>query len=208
MGYPGQIKKNNQTNLSEFLKLSPFFQKEYLKKEFKQYYNNEITKINSQIINQCLNFLQKNHKTYLKMPAHNLLIKNNNYFYLTKDIKNENFCIKCENKVILPNGGIVKKINQYTEKSNFEIHLNSQDIKLPLYITNRLVGMKMSVKNLSGTKKVKDILIDAKIPQPLKDKIPILIDSNNTVLWILGIKKSQLDKQENYDIIYKYEKEG
>ena len=101
---------------------------------------------------------------------------------------------------------MVKKITEYQEKNNFEIHLNSQDIKLPLFITTRSDGMKMAVKNLNGHRKVNDILIDKKIPKEKRDQIPILIDTNGTVLWILGVSKSKYDlaKDENYDIIYKY----
>ena len=84
--------------------------------------------------------------------------------------------------------------------------MNSKDLVLPLYITTRKKGMKMAVKNLNGQKKIKDILIDEKVSQAEKDEIPILIDSKGTVLWVLGLKKSKydLEKGENYDIIYKY----
>ena len=66
----------------------------------------------------------------------------------------------------------------------------------------------MEIKNLNGSRKVNDILIDKKIENQEKDEIPILIDSNQTVLWILGVSKSKYDviNEEKYDIIYKYEK--
>ena len=118
----------------------------------------------------------------------------------------DTFYIKLEEEVTLPNGDMVKKIPGYTEKSNFEIHLSSKKITLPLYLTTRKNGMKMAVKNLEGHKKVNDILTDKKIPKEKRDQIPILIDTNGTVLWILGVSKSKYDlaKDENYDIIYKY----
>ena len=66
----------------------------------------------------------------------------------------------------------------------------------------------MAVKNLNGSKKVKDILIDEHILPTQKDEIPIMIDQEGKVLWILGIKKSKYDrdKNEKCDIIYKYER--
>ena len=66
----------------------------------------------------------------------------------------------------------------------------------------------MKVKNLNGSKKVKDILIDEHVLPSKKDEIPIMIDSNGEVLWILGLKKSKydLDNYEKCDIIYKYER--
>ena len=110
---------------------------------------------------------------------------------------------------VLANNHILKKVDNYTEKSNNEIHLNSKELSLPLYIVKREVGMRMQVKNLLGTKKVNDILIDSKIPKEQKDLVPIMVDSKGNVLWILGLKKSKYDieKNGNYDIIYKYTKE-
>jgi tRNA(Ile)-lysidine synthetase-like protein len=49
--------------------------------------------------------------------------------------------------------------------------------------------MKLQV----GTKKVKDILIDQKIPTPIRENL-ILLASRDKVLWIPTIKKSLQDK--------------
>lgn len=86
--------------------------------------------------------------------------------------------------------------------------MNSEDITLPLYIKSRENGMKMEVKNLNGTRKINDILIDNKLTKEEKDRVPILVDSSGKVLWILGIKKSKydIDKDKSYGIIYKYKK--
>ena len=47
---------------------------------------------------------------------------------------------------------------------------------------------------------------DEKISKKERDSQPILVDSQGTILWIPGMKKSKFDKQkeENYDIIVKY----
>ena len=60
----------------------------------------------------------------------------------------------------------------------------------------------IDAKNL-GHKKVSDIFIDNKVSKDDRNKWPILVDSNNTILWIPGIKKSKFakDKDKNYDII-------
>ncbi len=60
----------------------------------------------------------------------------------------------------------------------------------------------MEVKNL-GTKKVKDIFIDAKVSKYERNTWPLICDSNNDILSIPGLKKSKFskDKTENYDII-------
>ena len=57
-----------------------------------------------------------------------------------------------------------------------------------------------------GSKKISDIFIDEKIPSNERDMWPIVVDSNNVVVWIPGLKKSKFDKtnEEKYDIILRY----
>ena len=64
----------------------------------------------------------------------------------------------------------------------------------------------MYVKNMNGSKKVKDIFIDSKVPVSERDSWPIVVDSNGNVLWIPGIKKSKFDipKNKKCDIILWY----
>jgi tRNA(Ile)-lysidine synthase len=94
--------------------------------------------------------------------------------------------------------------------NNYICHLDSSMIKLPLYIRNKREGDKIEVLNLSGSKKVKDIFIDSKLNITERNIYPVLVDSEDKILWIPGIKKSKYDriKTGNYDIIVKYEKEN
>ena len=55
-----------------------------------------------------------------------------------------------------------------------------------------------------GTKKVKDILIDKKIPVSKRDKL-LLIANEEYVLWIPGIKRSIQEPKQK--ILYIYEVE-
>lgn len=95
-------------------------------------------------------------------------------------------------------------------KSNYVIRLDSREITLPLYFRYRKTGDKIKIKNLNGSKKIKDIFIDSKINLEERDLIPILVDSSDKVLWIPGIKKSQFDKDKSdfYDIIIKCERKS
>jgi tRNA(Ile)-lysidine synthase len=64
----------------------------------------------------------------------------------------------------------------------------------------------MSVKGLSGNKKIKDIFINEKIDKEKRTNWPVLVDANDIVIWLPGVKKSKFDKskEEKYDIIIKY----
>lgn len=89
------------------------------------------------------------------------------------------------------------------DKSNNTIALNSSEIKLPLKLRTKKDGDLIEVLNLKGKKKISDIFINAKINKDKRNTYPILVDSNDVVLWIPGVKKSKFAKEKNekYDII-------
>ena len=68
----------------------------------------------------------------------------------------------------------------------------------------------MTIKNMTGTKKIKDIFIDSKIPLSKRNSWLLVCDSNDNVIWLPGLKKSKFDKEinEKYDIILMFVKEG
>ena len=79
---------------------------------------------------------------------------------------------------------------------------------MPLYVRNRIIGDKMVIKNMDNEKKVKNIFIDSKVPIDKRDNYPIVVDSNDIIVWLPGLKKSKFDRKKSgkYDIILKYEK--
>jgi tRNA(Ile)-lysidine synthase len=64
----------------------------------------------------------------------------------------------------------------------------------------------MYLKKLEGSRKIKDIFIDCKVPVLERDIWPVVVDSEGKIIWIPGVKKSKYTKLKNekYDIIYKY----
>lgn len=73
----------------------------------------------------------------------------------------------------------------------FELCYNK--LVFPLYIRQRQNGDKLLLK--VGSKKVKDILIDKKIPKSERDRLLVIADDKQ-VLWIPGIKKSVQDRSK------------
>lgn len=202
-----KIMIKDQIDLTKLLTYKVSVQKTFIEYVFQKIYQNNIDQIANKhrdLVWKLANNPKRNVK--LNLPLGFVAIKNDNFLEIKPVKAPETYCLKCLDETILPNKDLVIRQAKYTEKSNYEIHLNSKDLALPLYITTRKKGMKMAVKNLNGQKKIKDILIDEKVSQAEKDEIPILIDSKGTVLWVLGLKKSKydLEKGENYDIIYKY----
>ena len=71
--------------------------------------------------------------------------------------------------------------------------LNSKNIKLPLYIRNRKQGDYIEPLGLSGKKKIKDIFIEKKILPEERNTYPLLVDSNDNILWVPNLKKSKFN---------------
>lgn len=84
--------------------------------------------------------------------------------------------------------------------------LNSKNIKLPIYIRNKKDSDKIEVMGLNGHKKVSDIFIEKKVPLNKRSSYPLVVDSNDNILWVPNLKKSKFNTKNNefYDIILEY----
>ncbi len=86
-----------------------------------------------------------------------------------------------------------------------ELWYNNLDFIFPLTVRTRLEGDK--IKTASGTKKIKDLFIDKKIPLNERNMIPIVTDVSNQIIWIPGVRIA--DHTKNGDkVIYITYKRG
>ena len=106
----------------------------------------------------------------------------------------------------LPNNHVIEMIDYIESNDNNVCRLDSSEIVFPIYVRTRRIGDKMYLKKINGSKKLKDIFIDSKIPMEQRDKWPVVVDSNENIIWIPGIKKSKFtkSKSEKCDIILRY----
>ena len=73
----------------------------------------------------------------------------------------------------------------------------------PLMVRNRRQGDRFQPYGMRGTKKIKDFLIDAKVPRHERDSIPLLV-CGNQILWIIGYTTSDAFKIESDTRQYLY----
>jgi tRNA(Ile)-lysidine synthase len=64
-------------------------------------------------------------------------------------------------------------------------------LEMPLSVRSRMPGDRMEPFGLKGSKKVKDMFIDEKIPVSIRETIPHLVDAKGRILWIPGIRQSR-----------------
>ena len=61
---------------------------------------------------------------------------------------------------------------------------------VPLIVRNRRQGDRFQPYGMRGTKKIKDFLIDAKVPRYERDSIPLLV-CGDEILWVIGYTTSE-----------------
>ncbi len=99
-------------------------------------------------------------------------------------------------EILLPDGGMVRLENAlgaFAGEDEDFIYLKENDLKLPLIIRTRRPGDRIKAKGLEGTKKLKKLFIDKKIPRFQRDSWPVITDQRNQILWVPGLKKSLYD---------------
>ncbi|WP_346774018.1 tRNA lysidine(34) synthetase TilS [Brevibacillus sp. SYP-B805] len=58
-----------------------------------------------------------------------------------------------------------------------------------LAVRNRRPGDRLTLFGAAGSKKVKDLLIDAKIPRTVRDRLPLLV-ADNEIIWVPGVRRA------------------
>lgn len=198
------VYKDNIINIDNLNKLDTFLIKNILYNVINNIYqnkNNIITDRHIQNIISLLNNTKPNIK--IDLPNNKEIVKEYNKLIIkdkTSDIKN--YKIEFNDKIEIENL-IIEKIESEDDDSNSVCRLNSKDITLPLYIRNREDGDYIILKGSNNRKKIKEIFIEKKLPLKKRNNYPLLVDSNNNIIWIPNIKKSKFcnKKSENYDII-------
>lgn len=202
-----KIYNNNILDLNKFNTYEEIIKKHIISNILYEIYIDDIPLINDNHVNLIVDLIESRKQSASITLPNNLIIKKDykNLIFNYNNIE-EHFDIEFDKRIEFNDGHIIEKTKKSNDFSNYVIHLSSKEIKLPLYVRNRKEGDIMEVKNLNGTKKVKDIFIDSKISMDKRNSIPLLFDANDNLLWIPGVKKSKFDKSNKdfYDIIIKY----
>jgi tRNA(Ile)-lysidine synthase len=64
--------------------------------------------------------------------------------------------------------------------------LDWQKVSPPLEVRSRLPGDRYRPLGAPGSRKLKEVLIDAKVPRPVRDRLPLVCDSR-AILWAPGL---------------------
>lgn len=195
-------------NIEKFLEEENLIQIKIINHMLESIYQDDLMLITDQHVKLLHNLIKsaKSNIT-LHLPNNIKAIKSyNNLTLVLEQNPKESYEIEVIEYVNLPNGKNIQTVLKSNQTDNYICRLSKDDVTLPLHVRNRHDGDKMYIKGMIGRKKISDIFTDEKIPTKERELWPVVVDSNNNIVWLPGLKKSKFDKQKNekYDIILKY----
>ena len=192
--------------IDEFLKCDIVIKKRIIDYIFRMLYKDDLIEIDDRHVDLVLKAINsKKASLCYNLPNDYLIVKEYDKVYFKKIIDDiMPYDIELLDEVNV-SGMTIKKIDKCDTDGNDILRINSKNVLLPLRVRSRHSGDRMTIKNMEGTKKVSDILIDSKVPLNKRDTYPIVVDSSDKIIWIPKIKKSKYNglKDDNCDIIYK-----
>ena len=204
-----EVVQNNMINISLIKNEDKYIIKQILYKYLFNIYKDDIKLIESKHVDIIINsILDDKSNIEISLPNEITMQKSYDLLMVKNKVFSDDYKIELKRETIFPFGRILA-LDDTDKTDNYVCHLNSKKIRLPLYVRNKQDGDSIEVLNMNGSKKVKDIFIDEKIPINDRKNYPVVIDSDDNIIWIPGIKKSKYDslKTGKYDIILWYDKE-
>lgn len=204
--------QNYVLNIELLKQEKSLIQTKIIEKVIETVYQNDLVEITDQHVKFILD-MTHNPKPNMELSFPKNIVVRKNYNKITFEenhSKETEYKIEIKDKVLLNNGSMISIVSEEKENTNYICRLSKEDITLPLYVRNKKDGDKMTIKNMVGTKKVKEIFIENKVEKQARKYYPVVVDAKDKIVWLPGLKKSQFDKQihEKCDIILKYTLKG
>lgn len=200
--------KRGTLDITSFSELDPLIKRKLIEKLLDNNYPDNLYLVSDKHVQLILNIIENPRPNLeLNFPNEIKIVKSYNKLKIVRRKQEvDDYILKLTEDLTLPNNHRLEFLKETDNTSNFCLRLNSDEVKLPLYVRNRKVGDKMIIKNMKNPKKIKDIFIDSKLTTEERNNQPIVIDSSGEIIWLPGLKKSKFDKakKENYDIILWY----
>lgn len=169
-------------------------------------YNNEIPPSLSSIhIDNLLSLLESEHPSgMLHFP--NGLHVTRSYNDCTLTFENEEAIryramIEVPGKITLPtNDAIICEVwTHYKHDVSVEQNqaiLDLTNVVFPLNVRTRQDGDRIKLKGTQGSKKLKGVFIEEKVPISKRDSWPIIVDAQDNILWVPLLKRSSFEATE------------
>lgn len=156
--------------------------------------------------NDCLTFLEESRPGGEFHLPHGLrLVKNKRYFTVLRgspqesDWKRVQHLLEIPGETEIPELGLSIKaeIKQYQGDpdqllyflhNNYQVCFDYDKIELPLFVRTRCAGDRIRPFGLGGTKKLKKLFNDLKVPSQQRDSVPLVV-SDGEIYWVVGYRR-------------------
>lgn len=194
-----KIIKNGEKlfSIKKWLELSANWRYFVLKKVLEK----ELSELSEKKLHQVEQFLTNKNKPqgFIKLEFNIFLTKNYDFFILKikkQDVKSQiNYQLELNCWKVLNDKESIGVFECFKQDvlENDDFFCFSNLALMPLMVRHREVGDKIHTE--VGTQKVKKILIDKKVSKEVRNKIWIVTTKENHILWIPGIRKSDLSER-------------
>lgn len=129
-----------------------------------------------------------------------LFVKAYNSCYIKKRSENEFFRynINLNENVEIYNYGLFSLTHDITCDKSINISFSEP---LPLTIRKRVDGDRLIIGD--GHKKLKDFLIDKKVPKEERDNLIVVTNNNNEIIWVIGYYKKKCEEENSLVLNFK-----
>jgi tRNA(Ile)-lysidine synthase len=76
--------------------------------------------------------------------------------------------------------------SQEAAGSRLSVEIAAEAVRLPLAIRSRRAGDRFRPSGLGHRKKLHDFLIDRKIPREMRDSLPLVVDGEDRIVWVVS----------------------
>lgn len=201
-----------------FSTLEPAMKRQVMQSLFNRLFKNEASEFGRKHQRQIMQLIENNKpNSQLDLPGNWIGKKIYQTFYFLKgkeqlEEKNKKIeatlLLNLEEWLALPNGGRIglfeaTKGSVIPNRTKQIIWLDPLSIQLPLKVRNRKPGDRMTLKGLqNGSKKIKDLFIDQKIPLNKREEALLVTDNKGEIIWLVEYKESRLSIVPETDKIH------
>ncbi|WAC42356.1 tRNA lysidine(34) synthetase TilS [Pedobacter sp. SL55] len=146
------------------------------------------------VVDEILNALGKQSGTSFYSRSHRLTIDRARLIIsLTAEQEQELSYLHGEGSLRLPNGLLTLSVSEnlnFKSDKNFA-YLDANLLIFPLVLRSRQPGDRFKPLGMKSFKKLSDFFVDEKVPLPQKDKVPLLLNGNGDLLWVVGMRQDE-----------------
>ncbi len=189
---------DSERKVSDFQKLHIAVQRETIATILKR----QSIPFNGNLLNEVISILSSTEpNSEIHLPNNLVVIREYDSFTIRNSVEPIGFDIEITDfgTYVLPNGGTISVTQKKDDFNTHTYKLCYNDLVFPIRVRNRQIGDKMRLP--FGTKKVKSLFIDQKIPKLQRDTVPLILH-NEEIIWIPGIKEKKIEGNKHIYIGY------